>query len=599
MVHDVLHQNQQHFFHRNDPMYPQDKVLVIRPTHQYSGNITQTMEGVKSSAISSRTIDGALVVESVAEKVRVAAINYFDSSAQNVAVEQKTFESARSQGYVAIALGVTTGILGGVGLAASFLIPPLAISLIAFGVLATAVGANQSIKNQNILNGLQRNLSTLETEKKLWKDPVHHVIEQRQLCGSQGFSYVFNQRLKNTIVHPEEVRSLWIRDFSQMLLTHQTIDAFSRDLLGQTKLEYAWNSNPIPDLEIAHRRLPASLLNKMAIRYQECSIGFQQFSAKIYEETRALDNQAQRLNQEIGNQRSRWLLPAHHTYQQGVQEAFSLYNRALEPFIEERNAAIAEVHQAYRYVVVNPHDRDELAYKSNLDTLSSEVIARINREYTSHHAVRSIERAYERDQGMCTFLFNQSKRIVDSFFDQRVQQLDREIIQARQQIQEQRVGGESYFTNVLNYILQANEEQTLNLLQITAPDVHRQWRLSHLDLEPSWGDVYGRVPGFQSAFSDTITEAAWNLFWGNQGMRRFASSPTHTWSNLSSDRSHFPFRQQWFNLHTMPQGRQRGMFTQRVVVPPTSFRRPDPVRTPVLPTDGVPRVVPGVRTVRR
>lgn len=534
--------------------YPPDTIEVLRPSHTYTGKITE-------AGSNSKCLDNAVCITGVDDKTRAAALAYFNSCNQNAVEAQQHHGSEKNKGIAATVIGVSAGLGGCIGLAASLVAPPIAAPMIIFGLATTIFGAHQTSHNQKIIRNLEDDSSAFLAQRELWKDPLHRVIEQRQLAGAQGFSYVFNNNLKNTIIHPEEAKSLWIRDFSRMLLSPQTTDAFSADLLGKTKMEYAWDGSPLHDLEIKNRKIPVSVLETMTARYQECREDYQRFKAKINKEIRDLDNHHQSLKQAISNQRNLWLQPAHHLYNEGIQEAQILYNQAIEQFIRERDFAIAEVEQEYNNAL--RCCTDTLEAREHIRAIRRDAIATIHRDYERHPAIIAITEAHRRDRLMCSFLFDQSKSLVDAFFDQRIHQLEIETTHARQQIEQQRVDGECYFSHELNQILQGN----FRFLRFTPPSVRRKWELSNFGLEPAWNDVYGRVPRFQTTFATTLTEDAWNLFWGNRGLGSFASSPISSWSRVSSNGTRFPFKQRWFNLHTIPHEPRRRMFCQRVVFP--------------------------------
>jgi len=126
---------------------------------------------------------------------------------------------------------------------------------------------------------------------------------------------------------------------------------------------------------------------------------------------------------------------------------------------------------------------------------------------------------------------------------------------------------------LLDRILHPRDDEALDHLSITSPQVARHWNISNSGLQLNWHDVYGRLPSFHSSFANDISENAWNRFWGIQGLGRFASQPTCSWNSLFTDRSHFPWQDDWFSVKTCSQQRQRPIFCQPVVVPPPPFRR--------------------------
>lgn len=549
--------------------YRPDMIQALQASHDYSGTITQ-------SSGNHKCINNAIHITSVDDKTRAEALAYFNSCQQSAAEAQLHHNKEKNRGIAATIVGVSAGV-GGIGLAAAFVAPPVAAAIGICGLATTIFGARKIARNQEIIKHLEQDWSNFQSQRELWRDPVHQAIEQRRLAGSQGFGYVFNNNLKHTIIHPEEAKALWVRDFVQLLSRPASISAFSADLLGKAKLDYAWNGAPFHDLEVGNRILSAALLQGMAVRYQECSREYQHFQARINEEIRSLDHQYQVIKQGIENQREAWLQPAYHIRDMGIQEANMLYNQAINQFIRERDLAISEVERDCNFALRECVDMND---RAQIQSIRNTMIASIRRDYDHHPEVIAIEEAYRRDRLMCSFLFDQSKSTVDAFFDQRLHQLDREATHARQQIDQQRVNGEGYFAHHLNQILQGSEAN-INCLHVSPPMMMRQWALaSNYTMEPSWNEVYGRRPRFQTTFATTLTEDAWNLFWGDRGLRRFASSPIHSWKSFASDRSYFPFQQRGFHLHSIRHTPRQRMFCQRVVIP----------------TMRTTRVVPGTRT---
>lgn len=581
---------------RSSQSYPQDNVSVIRPTHKYMGQITESVIKPSSnwSKKSVRTVDDAVVIESVDDKTRQVAQDYFTDCTKNASHEKAIHKTEVNKGIGATVCGVSLSAGAGYCLAASVLSLTFAAPAIIGGIAATILGIRQIRHNQKAIDGIQEDISSLKRKKDQWNDPIDSIIDQRRRAGTDGFVYVFDNLLKNKSIHPEEVNALWLRDFSRMLSNHSSISkVFSDDLLGKKRLDYAWDGRPLPDLDITNQRYSSSLLNTMATRYQECRKAYYQFEDHIHSELRDIDRNRSSLLNEINSMRSRWTQPAYRLYYNGLHEAELLYNNALAVCTREKDVAIAEYRKAFHYVIKNPQNADEVAYKSRLDSLCCDAIAAVEKEYLNNS--HAIEQAYERDRRMCTFLYNQAKVVVDSFFDNRVRQLDSEVAQARNLVEQQRQNGHQHFTNLLDRILHPSSELALIQQSISQPLSIRNWRLSNLALEPSWNDVYGQLPRFQPAFSSDISENVWNLFWGNNGLGRYAASPINSWSQLDSDRSFFPYQRGWLNLHQTPQPRER-MFCRPVIVPPPptfTQQRCEPVRPPVCPP--VCRETPPVR----
>lgn len=591
--------NQECQFSRGSRIYPQDDIRIIRPTHKFMGQITESSikpQTSKPFATHVRIIDDAVMVESVDDKTRQVAIDYFNLSTQKASDEKELHQFKVNKGIFATVFGIGVGASASYSLAASMITLPFAAPAIACGIAAAIFGIDQLARNQNAINGIKEDLHTLQQHKEQWNDPIDQVITHRKRAGAEGFEYVFKNKLKHEALHSEEVSALWLRDFRKQLTGQDSINKiFSDDLLGKKRLEYAWDGRPLPDLEIANQKISSSLLNLMASRYQECSAKYHLFEADISNELNAINNKRKSLLNEISNLRSRWGQPALRMYDSGIEEAKYLYNNSLQACIREKNLAIDEYKRAFHYVVVNPENPEEQAYKSRLDALCCDAINGVQNEFNTHH--NTIQEAYKRDCRMCKVLHDQATLVVDSFFDQRIRLLDSEVARANDQIQMQLQNGQQHFANLLDRILRPHSEIALVNQCISSPSVLRNWKLSNLDLEPSWNEVYGKLPGFQSSFANDVTESAWNLFWGHNGLGRYAVCSSKAWNGIDKDRSTFPFKQRWFNLHTAPQPRER-MFCRTIVVPPPPFQRCPPARPPVR-VEGTCPTTPPIRPQQR
>lgn len=588
-------------FERNHSKYPADNVHAEKPTHKYYGSIThsEVTSGSGQTPKSIRIIDDAIVVESVDQKTRAAAINYFDTAKQQASFDSQLHTTDYYKGVAVTVLGI------GLGLGCGPFMP--AALPVAGGILGAALsilGITKAINNNSAINAIDTEIGNIERLNDQWKDPVEEIIHQRKLAGTQGFQYVYRNNLKGKIVHAKEVQELWLNDFSKLISGRQNLHQICNDnLLGKDRVAFSWNSPRLPDIEIAGRHFSASALDALSMQFEACRTSFKSFEAGIEHDIQSLKNQKAQLKKEIQDVRSRWLYPSECQYAQSKQEASYLRDNALRPYLQEKNLAIEKVRQSYRHLD-QPLNDNERAHNAKLERMCDEEIQHICRQYDSHPAVLNIHKAYERDRRMCELLYNQSRLAVNSFFDNRLRQLENAFNDARERIEEQRIAGHQNIKDTMDKIL-GNATNPLSYVNTTMPAIHRNWRLPAVSREPSWNEVYGQAPGFQSSFADVISEYSWNLFWSGQGFGRFSASPTSSWSSFTQDRSAFPFKQQWFNLHNLvqdPQGNcaqapREGMFMRAVKVPTPPVRTTaEPVRPapqPAFPQQE--RVVPGTR----
>lgn len=594
-----LSNRQDNPFIRSNSAYPQDEIRILKPTHKFMGQITQTTTQPatpNSNPTTIRIVDDAVMVASIDDKTRQIAKDHFSSLTQTASLEQNNKHTNVKYGNAKTIFGIVLSAGGTLALATLTLPLLIPSAAIACGIASTVLGIRQVAKNESAIHHIQEDINVLNQRNNEWNDPIESVIYQRQHAGCEGFQYVLDQNLKNKSIHPEEVRALWLRDFHTLLTKHLPANQiFTENLMGKRALEYSFDGCPLPDLEVGNQKLSSSLLNMIASRYQECHQAYNHFTTDINRQTNDLNTQHSSLLSQISSLRTQWTLPALRMYNFGLEEAEHLCNSSLATYASQRDFAISECKRAYHYEVNDPCNTDEMAYKAQLDSLCRDAITEISREYEINRC--SIQQAYERDRQMCSFLFNQSKLVVDAFFDNRIRQLDSEVGQAKQMINQQLQNGFQHFDNLLDRILHPINEVSLQQQLICTPPVTKNWRLSNLALEPSWHDVYGQIPSFQSSFSSNISENSWNLFWGNNGLGRYARCPTNTWDRVDTTRSSFPFQQQWFNLHSVQQPRPR-MYCRPVVVPQPSFQtcRP-PAGRPVRPEPARP--IRPIRPIRQ
>jgi hypothetical protein len=494
----------------------------------------------------------------VDEKTRKRAQEYFASLTEQASAVEGVQKTKYWIG-LAKALGGALGTgLAGAGVYASLLaIPPAALIALA-GVAVAITGGREYLDSSAQLEKVQKDLSAFDAESRQWDDPLPKIADQRRLAGSKGFQYAFGNDLKGKVVHPDEVRALWRQECKQLLQNHGALtQVMDEDLLGEKRLSYAWENQPVEALEVQGRRISGALIEAMTLKYRELREKYQQYQAHMEGELNALEAEKQRLHAEVSRASRRWLAPAQSMHDLGMREAKLLYDRALEPYLQEKQRALRELEASF------------CSTPGKLEFMHTQEVASIEDRFRNHPAVLAIKHAYQRDRDMCDFLYSQTKLLVDSFFDSQVRVIDSEIKQNKHLVRTEWNYGMQHLSGILDRILSARAEGEVQNIGISAPQMGRSWRISTYCREPSWQEIYGRQPQFQAQFAARITQDAWNLFWGNEGLGRYAAEPIDCWERLSSSCSAYPHRERVFNLHRLPVcSVVRGMFSQPVCVPP-------------------------------
>lgn len=566
--------NHTHKYFRGNPLYTADSTQVIGPTHLFQGSVKEVTRKYPDQPMRrTAVVDGAIEVHTVDNKTYQAAKHYFSTQAEQAALEKNNHSTEFYLSIGASVIGVGLGI-------GSIFIPIIGLSIagVAAGVGLTALGIANAVDKNSAMDVIANDINALKTMKSQWKDPVQDVVFHRQQVGmkDKGFQYVYNNNLKGTAFHKDEVHGLWLQNFAKLLSCQQSIGQMcSENILNRKVIEYAWENSTLPDLNVAGRYFSAADLQSLTLQFDTCRTGYLNFESAINNEFKALSDQKNTIKQEINHARNRWLLPAQYSYNQEKQAVESLYNSSIAPFKREKEAAMEAVRQSYQYNMGTVLSPEESHYKNNLSRLCAEQIQQIERQYSSHPGVINIENAYRNDIRTCDFLHTQSKLVVNAFFDKRLRQLETAYSASKMKIQEQQNSGNHQIKKIMDNILAGNGMYgSTGLL----PTVSRNWSLPNLANEPSWNDVYAR-PNFQSSFSSDVSELAWNYFWSGQGLGSYASYPTSSWSGLNLNRH--STHNQWFNLRSASindssHRSYAGMFRREVRVPHPPLRNAAP-----------------------
>lgn len=165
--------------------YDPDSVKVVGNTGTFSGKTVTSEKGKYAET----TIDGAVKVKTVVDKIRSEAKSFWSEQHQNCMI---TFTVTLIGGIAGIAGAIALGVL------CPHLLPvALAVGAVALGIFAGSFFF--------LYRGLEAKHQLAQ-----WHDPVANTLEQRQLVKEKGFYYAFISDLKEkNILHPKEVEGLW------------------------------------------------------------------------------------------------------------------------------------------------------------------------------------------------------------------------------------------------------------------------------------------------------------------------------------------------------------------------------------------------------
>lgn len=545
-------------YSRHNPIYPQDSVETQRPSYTYEGKITES--GIKAfnepyrGGRYVRIIDGSVRVDSVTDEVRSKALEYFNSLNAQKAKEmsKQTFQLLSSWVEMVGGTGIAIGapLLSGACLpltvtaeaarCLAMTAPVVPVVMIA-GVAMAILGIKNAVTSHRTLNRLGNDQKNLQQNIEEWQDPITRTIEQRRTAGARGFQYALENNLKGKVVHPEELQDLWIRDFSRLVAQPKNVSKiFSEDLLGAKSLSYAWDHDHLPDLHLSGRFMTTSLLKAMTTKYRELRDNYFAFKNFIDNELTTVDRYESEQRSMAYSLRSDSLRPARLVREQQLKEVEVLYQRAREPFIREKELAIAEVKQAYPSSLEN----------DQINILRKQSLAAIEKEFENHPSIIAIEQAYANDKQKCHYLYQQSKLMVDAHFDHRIQMLNDYVRRAKDLIDEHRSAGMDYFSRQLDTLFRMDFEAAIYGMQnMPSPTFSHEWRWPDVNQTRGWQPYRPRD------LTSDISESIWNLFCGCVT----SSQPSwdSMWSNLFTNREPF-------NLRAM----------QNPIMPPRLFRQP-------------------------
>lgn len=559
--------------------YPDDDIRVVRPTFKYEGT-TRTLE---ESPLLKREIDGAVVFTSCIDgQTRQAALEAFEAAKAQAALVKEKNESLATRNIIEIGSGVAVTALsipGAIVAAAALpaIVAGLAGAAAVAGIALTVDGIRRYCNSSTQVENAEGEIRHLQSSQRDWHDPITGLIEKRRLAGQKGFDFVWKMNLKGSIVHQEEVKHMWVGSFRSLVSNPVDIDsAYRGNLLGESAMDYAYGNSPIPFIETSAGDYPKVLLNTVVQNYRNWRQAYKMASEQKDAALHSVRSQKIQAENELSALRTKWLLPAIRTHQLGKENAEQHYRNSLRIFQEERDRAIVNARRHYAYVITDPLDGDEVAYKISLDKALDNAIRSIHLNYKNHPEIREIKAAYHYDIRMHDFMFQQSKEMVNAHFDNKVRMLRSAADIAEGQILSQYNAIREQLKDLLYKALHPQSLAPLGRSDFSFAPFNIHTSFDHFVEEPSWRQVYGAHPAYRSDFASHIAMDDWDLFWSDRGIGSFASRPFSRWESMPREQ----------------------IFVRRYPVrraPATEvFFRP----APVLPyvRNQAPRVVPGTHT---
>lgn len=217
---------------------------------QYSADVVAANEGragfegeeysEQSDVAKSVTIDRVVRVNTVSDSIR--------------SCERSFWKERKNQSLRAFSVTCVMGVASAIALvAASTAFPPFVGVIVITSIISFTCFGCSSLS-------LYRYFQAKGQYEK-WEDPIPKLIEQRKQAGKKGFDYVYNKKLKGSLVTRTETQELWREQMEKLRTSFQTSmqgltevraqmvrDFFNTGLLSGSKLDYAFSENPPLDL---------------------------------------------------------------------------------------------------------------------------------------------------------------------------------------------------------------------------------------------------------------------------------------------------------------------------------------------------------------
>jgi len=349
-------------YNRFNHSFPQDKATVLSPTYEYKGAITRSED---SGNVFKRTLDNAVQVTTVTNHTRDAKLNFWD---------KRSFQS--------LILGIGGTALGIAGTAAAALTAsaatPIASVAVAVGGIALAI---LSFNRRHQAN----------EQYKAWQDPIAKYQELRAKTLSGGFYHVYSHKLKNSLIHPQECRELYIDWAKTTMPKYQKLGVKNGYATPVTEdIKEFFKSNPL-DADIVKYAFenvarPPEFVGRLSSFYTDLKIDYSGVRNKATVSKNKLYSEKQHLINKNESQRQAWLAPAKISRNMMISNAKNEKSRQTQTqklifrnTIEQINRRFSN--QRITQVTQNEKNQAIAAAKRNYDNKS--IVSRARQDYRS------------------------------------------------------------------------------------------------------------------------------------------------------------------------------------------------------------------------
>jgi hypothetical protein len=423
-------------YNRLSPVYPLDEIRPIAASHDYQGIVTseETLD-----TTSKRVLDFAIEIISVSDEPRTLMIKFWKT------------RSAQCLG-----LGI-----GGMGLAVAGFVGAVVAGIMLSGTLGLAVGVSLSLVAAAIASivlsilGFHR-MDQADKQRQAWQDPLPAYQAQRQKTQTEGFSHVFYENLKGTLIHSEECQQLWVDWSNQEMGLYQQIQldqSHSPDVLGKINRFFSHNplDSDVMDYVFEENRQPPKHIQDLRKTYQQIKASYSNIRSATQNKKSLFYQEKERLLSENETKREASLAPAllfknqtlaetSHQHTEEIREIQNTLQQTLDqinqrfPYgrvsceeLVEKRKQIAEAEKAYENNPIVLDANRNYHIKCHEAKLTYDAVAKpINLKFDNlkreieERAADQIQKVNEGEDGQVSHFAKDVQGLAEAFVDEKV-----------------------------------------------------------------------------------------------------------------------------------------------------------------------------------
>lgn len=476
-------------YNRFNSIYPQDRAIALRASHQYEGKVTSQET---RDQLSERILDQAIEVFTVTDEVRAPKLDFW---------KRRSVQSFR---LGISGLGLTVGGTGSAIAAYSLLAGTLAVAIPVAGGALAVTGVALAIL------GFYRS-SQAEDQSQAWTDPLVAYQAHRQKALLVGFPHVLAHHLKGSLVHPEESLQLW-REWSYREMSsyqQMPVESFpSSEVIGRIKKFF--QNNPLA-AEAMHYAFDgvASVpqnIQDLSRFYEQMKASYSNVRAEAAKARRKIEEERGQLIRQNEANRQAWLAPAQLVRESMKSEAHQQKWRAIQPFKNDLDRIITDINRRFS--------------KGELDVQQkNNEMAKAQHNYHHHPIVRAAEQEYQAKCRKYELLYQLAAAPIHLKFDHDKRKIENWAENEIRKINEKENKEIGYFAKDVQGVAQAFVDRT-NYNRMQEQMMQQEGLYPHLEPFTDWNTAYPRP-----AFNPELTEVELNQFYSQIYQQRLPSAP--------------------------------------------------------------------------